>query len=124
VAYMTVGVCAALGGMVASSTLGTVQSDVGANTALASIAIVVVGGTSLLGGEGAMWRTACGFLILATIQNVLDAKAVNASWQQIITGCIIVGAVAFDMAAGRFQMRRSRRVPRAGSLNTVSSASG
>ena len=108
--YVVVGVCAAIGGMVVSSTLGVVQSTVGANTSLSAIAIVVVGGTSLLGGEGAMWRTVCGFLILATIQNVLDAKAVNSSWQAMITGGIIVGAVAIDMAAGRYQLRRSRRL--------------
>ena len=110
ITYVLVGLCAATGGMVVSSTLGVVQSTVGVNTALDAIAIVVVGGTSLLGGEGAMWRTVCGFLILASIQNLLDAKAVDSSWQGIITGSIIVGAVAIDMAAGRFQLRRSRQV--------------
>jgi ribose transport system permease protein len=108
--YVAVGLCAAAGGMVVGSTLGVVEANVGVNTSLNAIAIVVVGGTSLLGGEGAMWRTACGFLILATIENVLDAKAVNASWQGIVTGCIIIAAVAIDMAAGQLHLRRSRRL--------------
>jgi ribose transport system permease protein len=108
--YVAVGLCAAAGGMVVGSTLGVVEADVGVNTSLNAIAIVVVGGTSLLGGEGAMWRTACGFVILATIENVLDARAVSAAWQGIVTGCIIVAAVAIDMAAGQLHLRRSRRL--------------
>ena len=45
----------------------------GGSIALDSIAIVVIGGTSLLGGEGAMWRTAVGLLIIATLTNVFDS---------------------------------------------------
>jgi len=108
--FVLVGLCSAAGGMVVGSTLGVVQSTVGQNTALDSIAIVVVGGTSLFGGQGAIWRTVCGFLILASIQNVLDAHAVNESWQGIVTGSIIVGAVAIDMATKRFEARRTQRV--------------
>jgi ribose transport system permease protein len=109
-AYMIVGLCAAGGGMIVASSLGVVQASVGADTSLNAIAIVIVGGTSLLGGEGAMWRTVCGLLILATIQNVLDANAVNSSWQAVITGLVIVGAVAADSASGALQRVRERRV--------------
>jgi ribose/xylose/arabinose/galactoside ABC-type transport system permease subunit len=57
-----------------------------------------------------MWRTICGLLILATIQNVLDANAVNSSWQSVITGLVIVGAVGADSASGALQRVRERRV--------------
>jgi ribose transport system permease protein len=107
-AFMFVGLCSAFGGMVLASSLGVVQSSVGANAALDSIAIVIVGGTSLLGGEGAMWRTACGFLILASIENVLDALAVAAAWQNIITGGIIVSAVALELAGSKWRNFRER----------------
>jgi ribose transport system permease protein len=109
-AYVIVGLCSALGGMVVGSSLGVVQSTVGATTALDAIAIVVVGGTSLLGGEGSMWRTVCGFVILASIQNLLEAEAVSSSWQGIITGTIIVAAVAADVGASRLQAFRERRL--------------
>jgi ribose transport system permease protein len=115
IAFTFVGLCAAFGGMVLASSLGVVQSSVGVNTALDAIAIVIVGGTSLLGGEGAMWRTACGFLILASIENVLDALAIQAAWQNIITGGIIVGAVALELAGGKWlniRARYSKEMPR------------
>jgi ribose transport system permease protein len=111
IAFTFVGLCAAFGGMVLASSLGVVQSSVGVNTALDAIAIVIVGGTSLLGGEGAMWRTACGFLILASIENVLDALAIQAAWQNIITGGIIV---ALELAGGKWRnirVRYSKEMP-------------
>lgn len=94
--YVLTGVCAALAGMISASRLGVGQADVGASVALDAIAVVVVGGTSLLGGEGAVWRTAVGLLILATLTNVFFSLNVNQNWQLIAKGTIVVGAVALD----------------------------
>jgi ribose transport system permease protein len=71
----------------------------GGSIALDSIAIVVIGGTSLLGGEGAMWRTAVGLLTIATLTNVFDSLAVSTNYQLVVKGCIVVGAVALDLFA-------------------------
>jgi len=46
------------------------QADIGATMALDSIAVVVIGGTSLLGGEGAIWQTAIGLLIVSALKNI------------------------------------------------------
>jgi ribose/xylose/arabinose/galactoside ABC-type transport system permease subunit len=73
--------------------------------ALDSIAIVVLGGTSLLGGEGAMWRTAVGLLVLATLNNVLDSYALDSNWQSVVKGGVLIVAVAFDALSRR---RRAR----------------
>jgi hypothetical protein len=51
----------------------------GGTISLDAIAIVVVGGTSLMGGEGAIWRTAVGLLMLATPTNLFDSLTVSAS---------------------------------------------
>lgn len=97
--YAISGACAALAGMLLASRLGVGQADMGSAIALDAIAIVVVGGTSLLGGEGAMWRTAVGLLILATLTNVFDALAVSTNYQLVTKGLIVIGAVALDAYA-------------------------
>jgi ribose transport system permease protein len=94
--YIITGVLAALGGMMDSSRLGVGQADMGGTMSLDAIAIVVVGGTSLLGGEGAVWRSAVGMLILATLTNVFYSINVTQNWQLIAKGLIVVAAVAID----------------------------
>lgn len=94
--YILTGGLAALAGMMDSSRLGVGQADVGATIALDAIAIVVVGGTSLLGGEGAVWRSAIGLLILAALTNVFYSLNVTQNWQLIAKGTIVVAAVAVD----------------------------
>jgi ribose transport system permease protein len=102
--YVITGLCSAIGGMILASRLGVGQADMGANVALDSIAIVVIGGTSLLGGEGAMWRTAVGLLIIATLTNIFDSLAISNNYQLVVKGAIVIGAVALDIFA------RSRQV--------------
>lgn len=102
--FVLVGACAALAGILIASRIGVGQPDMTRGTlALDAIAIVVIGGTSLFGGEGSVWRTAVGLLILAVLSNLFDSYAVQASTQQIIKGAIVVGAVSLDSFA------RSRR---------------
>lgn len=102
--YVISAVCSGLGGMILASRLGVGQADMGGSIALDAIAIVVIGGTSLMGGEGAMWRTAIGLLILATLSNVFDSLAISTNYQLLTKGAIVIAAVALDVFA------RSRRV--------------
>lgn len=106
--YVATGVGAALAGMILASRLGSGQADVGANIELDVITVVVVGGTALAGGEGAIWRTAVGIGILAVLGNSFDRLQVSPFWQLIIKGCIVVFAVAVDSYG-----RRKRRDLRA-----------
>jgi ribose/xylose/arabinose/galactoside ABC-type transport system permease subunit len=96
--------------MLIASRLGVVQGTAGDNISLTAIAIVVIGGTSLLGGEGAIWRTAIGVLIIATINNVLDAKAVDSNWQSVVTGAVLIAAVGLDTLGRHLEQRRARRL--------------
>jgi ribose transport system permease protein len=97
--YVFVGAAAALGGAILSSRIGVGQADVGTAVTLQVIAVVVIGGTSLFGGEGAVWRTAVGVLILSVISNVADSRGWNSNVEDVITGVIVVAAVALDSAA-------------------------
>jgi ribose transport system permease protein len=100
--YVIVGTAAALGGAMLASRIGVGQADVGSAVTLQAIAIVVIGGTSLFGGEGAVWRTAAGLLILAIITSVSDSKGWSSNIQEVVKGCIIIGAVSLDaFARGR-----------------------
>jgi len=94
--YAVSGACSAVAGMIIASRLAIGQADIGATMALDAIAIVVIGGTSLLGGEGAIWRTAIGMLIVAVLTNLLDSLAVDANYQLVIKGVIVIAAVALD----------------------------
>lgn len=101
--YVLSGACAAIAGMIIASRLAIGQADIGGTMSLDAIAVVVIGGTSLLGGEGAVWRTAIGVLIVAVLTNLLDSLAVDANYQLVIKGVIVVAAVALDaqVRAGR-----------------------
>lgn len=87
---------AALAGIVLASVIGVGQPGVAVNVTLNSIAIVIIGGTSLLGGEGAMWRTLVGLLIFAVINNVFDILAFPQSMQEVALGVIVIAAVSLD----------------------------
>jgi ribose transport system permease protein len=97
--YVATAICAGIGGMIIASRLGVGQADMGSSIALDSIAIVVIGGTSLLGGEGAMWRTAIGLLIIATLTNIFDSLAISTNYQLVAKGAIVIGSVALDLFA-------------------------
>lgn len=101
--YVLTAVCSGVGGMILSSRLGVGQADMGGTLALDAIAIVVIGGTSLLGGEGALWRTAVGLLIIATLTNVFDSLAVNTNYQLVAKGLIVIAAVALDIYARKMR---------------------
>lgn len=94
--YVLTGLCAALAGVFLASQTGTGSADMGSTVALQSIAMVIIGGTSLLGGEGAMWRTLVGMLILATINNLLDSLAVSSAVQLLAQGLVVLVAVSLD----------------------------
>jgi ribose transport system permease protein len=93
-AFALNGMAAGLAGLLATSRIAQAQSGVGETYPLTTIAAVVIGGTSISGGEGAVWRSVLGVLLLAMIGNAFNLFNVNPIYQQIVTGAIIVLAVA------------------------------
>ncbi|PWA13132.1 ABC transporter permease [Pueribacillus theae] len=98
-AYGLCGLCASVSGLVIASRLGQGQANIGDLIVLDVIAAVVIGGTSLSGGQGAIWRTVIGGSILIMISNVFDSLSLSPYWQSIFKGIIIIGAVMFDYYA-------------------------
>lgn len=95
--YALVGGLATLAGIIIASRLSIGQADIASTMSLDAIAIVIIGGTSLFGGSGAVWRTAVGLLILAVLTNLFDALALDTNFQSVIKGMIVIGAVALDV---------------------------
>lgn len=107
--YVISGGTAAVAGIITASTLSSAQPNLNPDIVFDVITVVVVGGTSLAGGYGAMWRTAVGLGILATIQNGFNLLNVNPNYQNIIKGVIIVSALALDAYTRRASARAASR---------------
>jgi inositol transport system permease protein len=100
--YVYASFLAGLAGVVVSSRIGSGQPGLGVGYELDAIAAAVIGGTSLsAGGIGTVAGTIVGALIIGVLNNTLDLMNVSAFWQQIVKGCIIVGAVILDQLKNR-----------------------
>ena len=94
--YVLSGVAAGLGGVVLSSQLNTGSPTYGLSYELYVIAAVVVGGTSLAGGEGNIIGTLIGAFIIAVIKNGMNLTGVDDYHQKVVLGLLILGAVLLD----------------------------
>lgn len=101
VTYGLSGLACGIAAMLYTSHVQSAEPTAGASYALTAIAAVVVGGTSIGGGEGAIWRTAVGVLLLGMIADGFDLLALNPLYQQIVQGVIILAAVGLDVLAKR-----------------------
>jgi ribose transport system permease protein len=100
--YAIVGLSGALAGVITASRTAVGQPDAGGFSDLFNIfAAVIIGGTSIAGGLGAMWRTVIGVLLLALIGNGFNLANVNPVYQSMITGAIILFAVGVDVWVSR-----------------------
>ncbi|WEG13325.1 ABC transporter permease [Pullulanibacillus sp. KACC 23026] len=94
--YMISGFLAAVAGMILSSRLGSAEPTAGNGYELDAITAVVLGGTSLFGGEGTLVGTIIGAAILGVIDNGLNLLNVNSFWQDAVKGAIILIAIMLD----------------------------
>jgi ribose transport system permease protein len=95
--YAISGVCGACGGLIYGSRLMTGYPTAGRGDELFfSIAGAVVGGVSLFGGIGSVYGAMIGATLIATISNLMNVLNVNAYWQPLVIGLIILAGVTFD----------------------------
>jgi ribose transport system permease protein len=95
-AYIASGLLAGLGGVIMASQLKSGSATYGNMYELYVIAAVVVGGTSLSGGEGRMLGTLTGAFTIAVIQNGMNLTNVESYTQKVVLGLVILGAVLLD----------------------------
>jgi ribose transport system permease protein len=101
-AFIVIGMLAAVAGMFVMADLASGTTSIGSGWELAVIAGVVVGGVSLFGGSGTMAGGLIGVLLLQVVSSGLVVIGVNANWQQIAVGVIMVLAVGLDILRRRF----------------------
>lgn len=94
--YVACGLLAGLGGVISASLLKSGSPTYGNMAELYTIAAVVVGGTSLMGGEGRMFGTLIGAFIIGVIQNGMNLQGVEPYTQKVVLGFVILGAVLLD----------------------------
>lgn len=103
--YVISGACAALAGVIYAGRIGSGQGNLAAGIELDVIAAALIGGISIAGGEGAMWRAAAGVALLAILQNFFNQANVGGFWQLVVKGGIIITAVGIDS----YSKKRYRR---------------
>jgi ribose transport system permease protein len=108
ISYVAAGVCYAFAGALLAGFLGSPQLFAGNDYLLPTIAAVVLGGTSLVGGVGSVVATGMGALFLTQLEQVVRGMGAPASVQFVIQGSII----ALGMAVGAVQWRRLRGLAR------------
>jgi ribose/xylose/arabinose/galactoside ABC-type transport system permease subunit len=99
--FVISGLLAGLGGIVMAARLGAATPTAGTSFELGVISAVVLGGTPLTGGVGAMQNTVIGALIIAMLGNGLIILGVSSETQKIITGLILIAAVFLSLERGK-----------------------
>jgi ribose transport system permease protein len=100
--YVICGFVTGLASTIEAGRLAIVQPAGGNGYELLAIGAVIIGGASTFGGEGSIVATLIGAIIVTTMRNGLNILGVNAFWQYVVNGVVIIGAVAAD------QLRRRR----------------
>lgn len=99
--FTLMGFMCGIAGIVLTARVGSATSDAGKMMELDAIAAAVIGGTSLLGGQGTVWGALLGALVMASLDNGMSLMNTESFWQPVIKGAILVAAVAVDMAGRR-----------------------
>jgi len=99
--FTLMGLLAGAAGVVLTARVGSATPNAGQLMELDAIAAAVMGGTSLLGGQGSIWGALLGGLLMASLDNGMSLLNTESFWQLILKGAILVAAVAVDMAGRR-----------------------
>lgn len=100
-AYAYSGLMAGISGVVLASRMFSGQPTAGDGQEMEAIAATVLGGTSMLGGQGAMGGTVIGVLIMGVLSNGLNLLGINSFWQYVVKGAVILLAVYIDVIKKR-----------------------
>jgi len=118
-AFVMSGLTASIAGVLLSLSVNTGSPTFGQAAVITVISAVVVGGTSLLGGEGGVIQTVGGILILAALGSGLDRFNVPVYYQSIVTGLLLIVVVLVDSVISRRRAEAAGRRPRVRAASSV-----
>lgn len=95
-AFVLCSVLASLAGVLLTARVGSGEASLGASFVMLSIAAAVLGGTSLFGGEGVLWRVVLGVLFLGVLSNGMNLLHVSSYIQELVIGIVLIAAVAVE----------------------------
>jgi erythritol transport system permease protein len=107
--YVLAGLCAGVVGVLQVANISSSTADLGTFYELNAIAAVVIGGAALSGGRGTVRGTIIGAFVIGFLANGLVIVGVSPFWQKVITGAVIILAVAVDQIQQIIQRQRSAR---------------
>ena len=110
VTFIIVGLFSAIAGIVYVARAGAATSTMGIGLELKVIAAAVIGGCSLDGGEGSIFGSFLGVIFMELILDILVFAKVSTYWHEIVTGIILILAVAFDQWIKRRREGMSSRM--------------
>lgn len=96
IVYIVSGLMAAFTGVLYTSRLSSGVPNLGDGFEMDAITAAVIGGASLSGGQGGIWGTLIGAVIIGILNNALNLLNVNTNYQSIVTGVVVLIAVLFD----------------------------
>jgi ribose transport system permease protein len=105
-AYVLAAFFAALGGIFISMNAGSGDPGIGSAYTLNAIAAAVIGGVALSGGRGTIAGPVAGALVLSFINNLLFSLGVNTYYQYLVTGVLLIAALAIPYVTGRLRQNR------------------
>ncbi|MED0716187.1 ABC transporter permease [Aeribacillus composti] len=100
--YVISGITAAIGGILLTARLESAGPAAGTGIELTVIAAVVIGGTSLFGGQGNILGTILGVILISLVSNAINLLGVPPAWDSLITGCVILVAALLDVYRRKF----------------------
>jgi len=104
--YCIVALLAGVAGILTTARFGTSSVTIGTGVELRVITATIIGGASLNGGEGSVFGAFLGALFMGMVANALNLLGVDAYWQNLVTGLILIIAVLLDVINERRKNRQ------------------
>jgi ribose transport system permease protein len=94
--YLNCALFASIAGILFASRLSNATPDAGTSTPLDVISAVLLGGTSIVGGQGRILGTVMGVILMGSMVNGFNLIGISSYWQTIFIGCVLIAVVGFD----------------------------
>jgi ribose transport system permease protein len=104
-AFLVTAIAAMIAGFVLAAFSNTAVSNDGVGYEFRALAAIIVGGTSVFGGRGSVYRTLLGVIFVSVLTNILVLSGISFGYQQVALGVLIVLAVSLDALARKVAKR-------------------